>query len=108
HRGIEWNLQPWLRSHCIPIMAYSPLDEGRLLDDPRLLAFANSAGMTPAQLAIAWLMSREGVIAIPKTSEPERLLENMEALERPLDKEELSELDRLFPSPQSPQPLEMR
>jgi len=107
HRGIEWDLQPWLRSHRIPIMAYSPLDEGRLLDDPRLLSFANSASMTPAQVAIAWLMSRDGVIAIPKTSNSERLVENVEALEPPLDKAQLSELDRLFPPPEGPQPFEM-
>jgi diketogulonate reductase-like aldo/keto reductase len=88
-------------------MAYSPLDEGRLPADPRLVAFAASAGMTPAQVAIAWLMTKDDVIAIPKASRPESLVENLEALRRPLSNAELDELDKLFSPPHGPKPLEM-
>jgi len=77
------------------------------LDDPRLSAFASRAGLTPAQVAIAWLAAKDEVIAIPKASSRKKLLENLEALQRPLDKAELAELDALFPPPQSPQPIEM-
>ncbi len=107
HRAIEWDLYPWLRRHRVPVMAYSPFDEGRLLLDPRLAAFAHSAGMTPPQAAIAWLMSKDDVIAIPKASSRKKLLEDLEALQRPLNRAELDRLDALFPPPRGSQPLEM-
>jgi diketogulonate reductase-like aldo/keto reductase len=107
HRAIEWDLYPWLRRHRVPVMAYSPFDEGRLLLDPRLAAFAHSAGMTPPQAAIAWLMSKDDVIAIPKASGRKKLLEDLEALQRPLNRAELDRLGALFPPPPGSQPLEM-
>ena len=106
-RGIEWDLLPWLRERGVPVMAYSPFDQGLLLRKGPLLAFAKTHGMTPAQLALAWLLAQEGVIAIPKTGHRERLEENAQALERPLSREQLAELDRLYPPPQGPAPLAM-
>ena len=87
--------------------AYSPFDEGRLLLDPRLAAFARSAGMTPPQAAIAWLMGKDDVIAVPKASSRKKLLEDLEALQRPLNRAELDRLDALFSPPPGSQPLEM-
>jgi diketogulonate reductase-like aldo/keto reductase len=106
-RGIEWELLPWLRERRIPVMAYSPLEEGRLVRQHGLVEFAKSHGMTPAQVAIAWLLARNGVIAIPKTGTRKRLEENALALERPLTTAQLQELDALFPPPKGPSPLEM-
>jgi len=106
-RGIEWDLQPWLRERRVPLMAYSPIEQARLLGDAKLAGFAQRHGMTPAQAALAWLLSKEGVIVIPKTGRRERLRENLGALERPLDAAQLADLDRLFPPPAGPQPLEM-
>ena len=106
-RGIEWDLLPWLRKKRVPVMAYSPIEQARLLKDSKLAGFAKRHGMPPAQAALAWLLSKEGVIAIPKTGSRERLRENLGALEKPLDAEQLAELDRLFPPPTGPQPLEM-
>lgn len=106
-RGIEWELLPWLREHRIPIMAYSPIEEGRLLHSPDLLTFARDHHLTPAQAALAWLLAQEQVIVIPKTSRRERLRENLGALEHPLTRAQLAELDRLFPPPAGPRPLEM-
>jgi aldehyde reductase len=106
-RGIEWDLLPWLRERRIPVMAYSPLDEGRLVRRRELVAFARSHGMTPAQAAIAWLLAQDGVIAIPKTGSRKRLEENALALEHPLTTAQLQELDALFPPPKGPTPLEM-
>jgi diketogulonate reductase-like aldo/keto reductase len=106
-RGLEWDLLPGLRARHIPIMAYSPMEEGRLVRDPRLVEFARRRGMTTAQVALAWLLSQPDIIAIPKTSRRERLLENLAALEHPLQSAELDELERLFPPPHGPQPLEM-
>lgn len=106
-RALEWDLQPWLRARGIPVMAYSPVEEGRLLADARLAGFARSCDRTPAQVALAWLLARPEVIVIPKTGSRDRLLENLASLERPLDPGELAELDRLFPPPVGPAPLEM-
>lgn len=106
-RGIEWELLPWLRERSIPVMAYSPIEQARLLRDRRLKEAAKRFGRTPAQLALAWLLSRPDVIAIPKTAHRERVRENAQALQRPLSAEEAAELDRLFVPPEGPTPLEM-
>jgi aldehyde reductase len=106
-RNLEWDLLPWLRRRHLPVMAYSPLEQGRLLKDPRLTGFARGRGMTAAQAAIAWLLSKEDVMVIPKTSRRQRLVENLGALEHALGPEELAELDRLFPPPTGPAPLDM-
>ena len=106
-RGIEWDLLPWLRGQNIPTMAYSPIEQGRLLQEPRFADFARRNGMTASQAALAWLLSKQGIIAIPKTGRRERLKENLGALERTLDAAQLAEIDRLFPPPGRAQPLEM-
>jgi diketogulonate reductase-like aldo/keto reductase len=106
-RGVEWELLPWLRERAVPLMAYSPLEQGRLARHRGLSGFAARHGMTPAQAALAWLLSKDGVIAIPKTSSTARLSENVQALAHPLDAAALAELDRLFPPPRKAVPLEM-
>jgi diketogulonate reductase-like aldo/keto reductase len=106
-RGIEWNLLPWLAARHIPVMAYSPIEQARLLRNPRLVAFARRYQMTPAQVALAWLLDHEDVIAIPKTSHRERLLENAAALQIHLTVAQLQELDSIFPPPDGAVPLEM-
>jgi diketogulonate reductase-like aldo/keto reductase len=106
-RGIEWDLLPWLRERRVPVMAYSPIEQARLVGNAKLAGFARRHGMTPAQAALAWLLAKDGVIAIPKTARRDRLKENLGALERPLDAAQLAELDRLFPPPAAAQPLEM-
>ena len=106
-RGIEFDLLPWLRERHIPVMAYSPIEQARLLRNRKLEQFARQAGMTPAQAALAWLLAQPDVIVIPKTSNRERLRENFAALEHSLGVEQLAELDRLFPPPKRAQPLEM-
>jgi len=106
-RGIEWNLLPWLRERSIPMMAYSPIEQGRLARQRKLVDFGKRHGITPAQAALAWVLARDGVIAIPKTSSVTRLKENAEVLAHPLDAAALAELDTLFPPPKGPVPLEM-
>jgi diketogulonate reductase-like aldo/keto reductase len=107
HRGIEWDLMPWMRRHRVAVMAYSPIDQARLLRDRRLRAMAERVGRTPAQLALAWLLSRPGVIAIPKTAHRDRMRENAAVPATPLTQAEGEELDRLFAPPAGPVPLEM-
>ncbi|MCE3274089.1 MAG: putative oxidoreductase [Ramlibacter sp.] len=106
-RGIEWDLLPWQREQRVPVMAYSPFDQGRLLNRGPLSSFARKHGMTPGQVAIAWLLAQDGVIAIPKTGSAQRVQENAEALARPLSRQQLEELDRLFAPPDGPSPLAM-
>jgi diketogulonate reductase-like aldo/keto reductase len=106
-RGPEADLLPWLRERHIPVMAYSPLDQGGLLEKPELSAFAERHGLSPAQAALGWLLAKDDVIAIPKTSNRDRLKENLDALDHPLGSAELRELDRAFPKPTGSQPLEM-
>ena len=106
-RGIEWNLLPWCRQHSLPIMAYSPIEQGRLLNDHTLMAVAQARGVTTAQVAIAWLLHREGVIVIPKASRIEHVEQNYAALELKLSAEELATLEAAFPPPAKPVPLEM-
>jgi len=106
-RGIEWDLLPWLRKRHIPVMAYSPIERASLARDPKLADFARRHGMTPAQAALAWLLAKDDIIAIPKTAHRERLKENAGALELRLSSEQLAKLDNLFPPPKGPRPLEM-
>lgn len=106
-RGIEWDLLPWLRDHGIPVMAYSPIEQARLLRNAKLADFAKAYGMTPAQAALAWLLANDDVIVIPRTGRRERLRENIAALDFRLSAEQLAELDRLFPPPTGPRSLEM-
>lgn len=106
-RGIEWDLLPWLRGHRIPVMAYSPIDQGTLLRNAKLIEFGKRHAMTPAQAALAWLLKDDDVIVIPKSSHPERVKDNFGALEIRLSKEQLAELDAIFPPPRGPRALEM-
>lgn len=106
-RGIEFDLLPWLRERNVPVMAYSPIEQARLLRNAGLRRFAERHGMTPAQAALAWLLRTDDIIAIPKTSQRDRLRENVRALEITLTPEQLDELDALFPPPRHAQPLAM-
>jgi diketogulonate reductase-like aldo/keto reductase len=106
-RGLELSLIPWLRDRKVPLMAYSPLEQGRLLQDKRLREFARRTGRTAAQAALAWLLAKPDVLVIPKSANRERLKENMAALEKPLTVEEVKVLERLFPRPKDAGALEM-
>jgi diketogulonate reductase-like aldo/keto reductase len=106
-RGPEFDLLPWMQKHSIPLMAYSPLDQGGLIAKPALKKLADEAGCTPAQLALAWLLAQPGVVTIPKSSSRVRVKENFGALEVKLTPKIAAELDRAFPPPKGKQPLEM-
>jgi diketogulonate reductase-like aldo/keto reductase len=106
-RGIEYDLLPWSRTHAIPIMAYSPIEQGRLLTHPELKRIARTHAATPAQVALAWVLRGPGVMAIPKAGTVAHVRENRAALDLRLTAEDLASLDRAFPPPDGPQPLEM-
>lgn len=106
-RGIEWDLLPRCRAAGLPVMAYSPLERGRMLGHPTLAAVARRHGATPGQVGLAWLLCQDGVCAVTKASSPARVLENRAAVELTLTDDDLAELDRAFPPPSGPRPLEL-
>jgi diketogulonate reductase-like aldo/keto reductase len=106
-RGIEFDLLPWCRARHIPVMAYSPIDQGRLLKNATLRRVGARRNATPAQVALAWVLRQQGVLAIPKGTSPDHVRQNREALELRLTQEDLEDLDREFPPPSRKVPLEM-
>lgn len=106
-RGIEFALLPRSRSRGLPVMAYSPVEQGALTRDRRLAAIAARYGATPAQVALAWTMRADGVISIPKAVKAEHVRQNRAAHDLQLTAEDLAALDAQFPSPKRAVPLEM-
>jgi len=104
-RGVEFNLLPWQRARQMPLMAYSPIDQGALAAHAGLKRLAASAGATPSQLALARLLAEPGVMVIPKSSDPTRLHENLEAASLSLDEDTRRQLDAMFPPPKRKQAL---
>ncbi|WP_176082766.1 aldo/keto reductase [Martelella sp. HB161492] len=106
-RGIEWDLLDWCQEEGVPVMAYSPVEQARLLREAGLFRLAGDLDLTPAQLALAWVMRRSHVIAIPKAARPDHVEENAKAAEISLSEETLAMLDRIFAPPNGPEALEM-
>jgi diketogulonate reductase-like aldo/keto reductase len=109
HRGIEWDLLPWCRQRGMPVMAYSPLGSNsrRLRTHKTLQAIAARRGVTPARIALAWLLRQPGVVVIPKASSEAHVRDNHAALAFELTAAELAELDSAFPPPRRASPLAM-
>ncbi|OWV85385.1 aldo/keto reductase [Rhizobium sp. R635] len=106
-RGIEYDLLPWCQSRGIPVMAYSPIEQGHILHNAELIRIAKAYQATPAQLALAFLLERDGVIVIPKTSNAERVRENRDCVSLEITDEDWEALDASFPPPAGKKPLEM-
>lgn len=106
-RGIEFDLLPYCRERGVPVMAYSPVEQGRILQHRGLRRLAAARGITVAQLTLAWVMREEGVIAIPKAGTVAHVAENRAAADIALTAQELAEIDRMFAPPRRQRPLEM-
>jgi diketogulonate reductase-like aldo/keto reductase len=107
-RGAGFDLLPWMSARALPLTAYSPIDRGKLAADAMLLAMAAGRAVTPAQLALAWLLAQPGVIAIPKAVHENHLRENLAAADLTLSATEMAEFDLRFPGPTGKTPLTMR
>jgi diketogulonate reductase-like aldo/keto reductase len=107
HRGVEWNLLPLCLLHGLPVMAYSPLGQGELLRDPVLRNIAAEYRVSPAQIALAWVLGHSGVCAIPEAGTPNHVRQNRAALDLELREIDLIKLEEAFPPPVGPQPLEV-
>ena len=92
----------------IHITAYCPIARGLVADDAACAQVARRHGVTAAQVALAWVISHPGVSAIPQTSKPHRLVENLAAGQVRLDAEDVALIDatdknnRLVSPPKSP------
>jgi diketogulonate reductase-like aldo/keto reductase len=106
-RGIEYDLLPWCQERSIPIMAYSPIEQGRLLHHPELIRVAKTYQATPAQIALAFLLERDGVISIPKSSNAQRIEENRDSVDIDITDEDWAVLDAAFPPPSRKKSLDM-
>lgn len=107
-RGIEFDLLPWQQRAAMPLMAYCPLSQaGALLHEPALLEVAQRHGATPAQVALAWTIRQDGVIAIPKAVGSAHLRDNVAAASLTLSADDLALLDTAFPPPRRKQELQM-
>lgn len=106
-RGIEYDLLPWCEKYKIPIMAYSPVERGILVDHPILQQMAMKKKITPAQLALAWVLRNKQIIVIPKASRVEHVIENRAALDVHLSHEDLKALDEAFSPPKRKSPLDV-
>jgi diketogulonate reductase-like aldo/keto reductase len=106
-RGIENDLLPWCNARKLPIMAYSPIEQGRMLSHHVLETVAARNDATPAQVALAWLLRQDGLIVIPKAGTVEHLREDCVSLKVRLTKYDLADLDLAFPPPTEKRPLEM-
>ena len=106
-RGVEFDLLPWMQARDMPMMAYSPLGRGGLLEHPLITDNADRHDASPAQVALAAVLRQDGVIAIPKASTVEHVEANAEALEIRFDAEDLDRLDRVFSPPTKATPLDI-
>ncbi len=98
-RGAEFSLLPWLRANGMPAMAYSPIDQGALAGDAVLSGIGRRHAVSAAQVALAWVLSQPGVMAIPKAVRESHLRENLAAASLVLSADDRAELDRHFPAP---------
>jgi diketogulonate reductase-like aldo/keto reductase len=106
-RGIEWDLLPRCRQRGMPVMAYSPIEQGRLPTGGVLGAIARRHGCSAFQVALAWVLAQPGVLAIPKAVRLEHVTANAAALDLQLAREDLAAIDRAFPPPTRKRPLAM-
>ncbi len=106
-RGPEFDLFPWMAGHGMAVMAYSPIEQGRLPPDGPLRAVADKHGASVAQVALAFTIRSGQVMAIPKASSVAHVEDNARAAEVRLDRDDLELLDRAFPPPRQKRPLEM-
>lgn len=105
-RGIERKLIPWCASKGIAVMAYSPLEQGRLRPDEGLRRVAARHDASPAQVALAWTLRHDNVVSIPKAARRAHVLANAKAADLVLTEEDLADIERAFPQPRRDVPLE--
>lgn len=106
-RGPEFDLLPWCKKHHLPVMAYSPIEQSRLLSNEILARIAEKYNATASQIALGWILQNQHIIPIPKASTVEHVKDNFRSLEVQLTEEDNQMLDKVFPAPKRKVSLEM-
>jgi len=106
-RGPEFELLPWMEARGVPVMAYSPVEQGRVPATGALARIGKAHGASPSQIALAWLLRRRDAIVIPKASRLEHVHENHRASALALTPADLAVIDEAFPPPRRKTPLDM-
>ena len=106
-RGPEFSLLPWLREQGVPLMAHSPIDQGKLARHQALAAIGARQGLSAAQVALAWVAQQAGVVAIPKAVQAQHLRDNWAAASVTLSADDLRQIEQAFPAPRRKTPLAM-
>lgn len=106
-RACEWRLLELCRQRKMPVMAYSPVEQGRVLGDRKLIAFAKARGVSPAQVCLAWLLGKPDICVIPKAVREAHLADDLGALDLRLGDDDRAELDSIFPPPRKAAALDM-
>jgi 2,5-diketo-D-gluconate reductase B len=91
----QGELYEFCREHDIRIVAYSPLAQGQVFDVPELVDIAEKHDTTPAVVSLAWLLSREGVAAIPRSSSPKHIEQNLAARDLDLDDGDIDRIESI-------------
>jgi diketogulonate reductase-like aldo/keto reductase len=107
HRGIEFDLLPWCKRRHVPVMAYSPLDQGAIASNRALREIADRLGVEAARVALAWVLRDPSIVVVPKATRPEHIRVNRAAADLVLDPAALAALERAFPAPRRKTPLAM-
>ncbi|HMN76355.1 MAG TPA: aldo/keto reductase [Burkholderiaceae bacterium] len=106
-RGVEFDLLPWMRERGMPLMAYSPIDQAALAGNDVLEGIARRIGASAAQVALAWVLRGQGVVAIPKAVRADHLRDNLAAADLELDDAALAAVDAAFAPPRRKSALAM-
>lgn len=106
-RGVEFDLLPWCEKRSLPVIAYSPLEQGRILSNKTLELVAERHNVTPAQIALAWVLRNPSIVAIPKAGSLAHVRENAGSRDIRLSEEDLVMLENTFPAPKRKKPLEV-
>ena len=83
------------RDHDITLVAYSPLARGEVFNVPELQEIAEKHDVSEAQVSLAWLMQKDGVVAIPKATSKEHVRDNYQSLELELDEDDIEKIESI-------------
>jgi diketogulonate reductase-like aldo/keto reductase len=83
------------RQRGLIYIAYCPLARGRIFSDPVLAEIARAKGKSIAQIALRWLLQKDGVAAIPRSSNGERIAQNLNVFDFALSEQEIARIAAL-------------
>jgi diketogulonate reductase-like aldo/keto reductase len=111
-RGIEKSLLPYCNRKGISVVGYAPFGHGNFPSSNSdggqvLVRIAERHQKTPHQVVLNFIVNHINIFTIPKTSRPQRVKENSDSVGWNLTKDDIVDINRVFPVPQHEVPLEM-